>query len=487
MDREIRRDPERYVGYRITDSWDEIVETLQGAPVSTDTELGAHVREFKSMVRRDMDEIYTMLDDEQSQRQLLADRVNMLFRDRRAHAHTRHLIETEARMSREAWGRSKDASDLAHAEVMSLRTIVHAQMSEIRELQSADRSRQRAISDLLETDRGRRKEIRELRQLITVTALQDSRDLWGSLHSHSCIEQDFMKCKPLYFKGTEGVVELTQWFERMETVFRISNCSVENQINFRTSFTLLPGGHNMDGFAADPTKFKRYVGRLPDMIHGNIVASKPKTMQEALKWPLNLMDKRVSTIAERQAENKRSLKTLPKLSESQPQNRGKTTGRAYTDGFGVREMPTNTNNKKGTKSGSETYSFLRCGVSDTSEGMSQGLKTTNQPMKIIPIPWGNETLIIHGDKSNQGHKTRLHIISYSKTQEYRLKGCPVFLAHVTTNEVQDKSEKKRLEYVSIVGDFPEVFPEDLPGVPPTRQVEFQIDLVPGAAPVARAP
>ncbi|GJT47188.1 hypothetical protein Tco_0955903 [Tanacetum coccineum] len=143
MDREIRRDPERYVGYGITDSWDEIVETLQGAPVSTDTELGAHVREFESMVRRDTDEIYTMLDDEQSQRQLLAGRVNMLFR--------------------EAWGRSMDASDLARAEVMSLRTTVHAQMSEIRELQSADRSRQRAISDLLETDRGRREEMRELR------------------------------------------------------------------------------------------------------------------------------------------------------------------------------------------------------------------------------------------------------------------------------------------------------------------------------------
>ncbi|GJT04216.1 hypothetical protein Tco_0838678 [Tanacetum coccineum] len=69
MDRQIRRDPERYVGYGITDSWDEIVETLQGAPVSTDTELGAHMREFESMVRRDTDEIYTRLDDEQGQRQ----------------------------------------------------------------------------------------------------------------------------------------------------------------------------------------------------------------------------------------------------------------------------------------------------------------------------------------------------------------------------------------------------------------------------------
>ncbi|GJQ96945.1 hypothetical protein Tco_0008084 [Tanacetum coccineum] len=58
--------------------------------------------------------------------------------------------------------------------------------------------------------------------------------------ARECTYQDFMKCQPLYFKGTEGVVELTQWFERMETVFRISNCSVENQIKFSTC-TLLAG------------------------------------------------------------------------------------------------------------------------------------------------------------------------------------------------------------------------------------------------------
>ncbi|GKG07301.1 hypothetical protein Tco_0330270 [Tanacetum coccineum] len=68
-----------------------------------------------------------------------------------------------------------------------------------------------------------------------------------------------------------------------------------------------------------------------------------------------------------------------------------------------------------------------------------------------------------------------------------LKGCLVFLAHVSTKEIEDKSEKKRLEDVPIVQDFPEVFLEDLSGLPPTRQVEFQIDLIPGAAPVARAP
>ncbi|GJR86282.1 putative reverse transcriptase domain-containing protein [Tanacetum coccineum] len=67
------------------------------------------------------------------------------------------------------------------------------------------------------------------------------------------------------------------------------------------------------------------------------------------------------------------------------------------------------------------------------------------------------------------------------------KGFLIFLAHVTAKEVEDKSEKKRLEDVPIVRDFLEVFPEDFPGLPPTRQVEFQIDLVPGVAHVARAP
>nr|GFC68668.1 putative reverse transcriptase domain-containing protein [Tanacetum cinerariifolium] len=107
--------------------------------------------------------------------------------------------------------------------------------------------------------------------------------------------------------------------------------------------------------------------------------------------------------------------------------------------------------------------------------------------KIVRIPWGNETLIIHGDGSNQGNATRLSIISGTKTEKYVMKGFPVFLAHIITKEVEDKSKKKRLEDVPIVRNFPEVFPEDLLGLPQTRPVEFQIDLVHGAAPVARAP
>nr|GFD21695.1 hypothetical protein [Tanacetum cinerariifolium] len=96
----------------------------EGAPVSIDTELGGYMREFETRVRQDTEEIYMRLDDKQTERQLLVGRLNMLFRDRRAYAYTRHLMETEARMSREAWVRSTDASDLVRGKVMSLCTTV---------------------------------------------------------------------------------------------------------------------------------------------------------------------------------------------------------------------------------------------------------------------------------------------------------------------------------------------------------------------------
>nr|GFB81940.1 hypothetical protein [Tanacetum cinerariifolium] len=203
VDREIMRDPEREVGYGITDSWDEIVETLQGAPVSTDTELGGYV--------------------------------------------------------------------------MSLRTTMLGQMSEIRELQAVDRRRQTVISELLRIDHRRSTEISELRTALQgqVTALQGqvtalqaqklmaprrttrssadqetvnatmvtnaqlqamidqgviatlaARDALRSTNgddSHNsktgvrrteratreCTYTDFLKCQPLPFKGTEGVASLS--------------------------------------------------------------------------------------------------------------------------------------------------------------------------------------------------------------------------------------------------------------------------------------
>ncbi|GKB30114.1 putative reverse transcriptase domain-containing protein [Tanacetum coccineum] len=107
--------------------------------------------------------------------------------------------------------------------------------------------------------------------------------------------------------------------------------------------------------------------------------------------------------------------------------------------------------------------------------------------KIVRVPYGNEILIVQRDKGDKEKKSTLSIISCVKAQKYMEKGCQLFLAQVMVKESKDESREKRLEDVPTVRDFPEVFPEDLPGLPSVRQVEFQIDLVPGVAPVARAP
>ncbi|GJZ83140.1 hypothetical protein Tco_0648313, partial [Tanacetum coccineum] len=106
--------------------------------------------------------------------------------------------------------------------------------------------------------------------------------------------------------------------------------------------------------------------------------------------------------------------------------------------------------------------------------------------KIIRIPYGDDVLVIEGDGCNGGSKSKLSIISCTKTQKYIQKGCPFYLAQVMTKGFNDESGEKRLEDVPIVWDFLEVFLEDLPRFPPTRQVKFQIKLVPGATPVVRS-
>ncbi|GJV53938.1 putative reverse transcriptase domain-containing protein [Tanacetum coccineum] len=283
-------------------------------------------------------------------------------------------------------------------------------------------------------------------------------------------------------------------------------------------------------------KIEKYVGGLPDMIHGSVVASKPKTMQDAVEIATELMDKKIRTFSKRQTESKRKGGNAP--------------AKVYAVGHGGTNPDSNVmtgtfllNNRYASilfdtgadRSFMSTASSSQIDITPTTldhycdvelaDGRIIGLNTIlrgctlnilNHPFnidlmptelgsfdaiigmdwlvkyqaiivcaeKIVRIPWGNETLIVHGDRRNRGNEVRLHIISYTKTQEYMLKGCPVFLANVTTKETEDDSEKTQVEDVPIVQNFPDVFPEDLLGLPPTRQVEFQIDLIPGAAPVA---
>ncbi|GJT36200.1 putative reverse transcriptase domain-containing protein [Tanacetum coccineum] len=186
-------------------------------------------------------------------------------------------------------------------------------------------------------------------------------------------------------------------------------------------------------FPEESDKVERYVGGLPDNIHDSVMASKPKTMQDAIEFATELMDKKILAYAERQTENKRKFDDISRNNQNhQQQNKRQNTGRAYAAGNGDKK-----------------------------------------PYE------GSKPLCPNSDE----HGSRLNIISCTKTRKYLLKGCHVFLAHVTINETGVKSKDKQLQDVPIVKDFP----EDLPRLPHTRQVEFHIDLVPGAAPVARAP
>ncbi|KAI3819603.1 hypothetical protein L1987_13444 [Smallanthus sonchifolius] len=79
--------------------------------------------------------------------------------------------------------------------------------------------------------------------------------------------------------------------------------------------------------------------------------------------------------------------------------------------------------------------------------------------------------------------TMPNVISMMKAESYMRRGCEAYLAYVIDNRMKTKE----LKDVPVVCSFPEVFPEDLPGLPPDREIEFQIDLLPGAEPVAKAP
>ncbi|GJU77957.1 putative reverse transcriptase domain-containing protein [Tanacetum coccineum] len=341
MDREIRRDPEREVGYGITDSWDEIVETLQGAP-------------------------------------------------------------TEARLSQEAWRRSMDASDLAYGEVMSLRTIVLGQMLEIRELHAADRRRRAMTSEMLKADHRRSEEMRELRtadrtrqqQLIqTLIMLQSLQGQVTILQGQVAALQGQKR----YQNGaTRSTPVTTTPAPTATTTTSVTNAQLQAMIdqgvsaalaardanrNGDDSHTSGTGGrrteritetvfpHNHDAayamtwadlrkkmtdkycprnkmkkleaelmFPEESDKIEMYVGGLPDMIHGNIVASKRKTMQEAVEMATELMDKKVIIMAERQAENKKKFENTSRNNQNQQQqNKRQNTGRAYTTGTGERK------------------------------------------------------------------------------------------------------------------------------------------------------
>ncbi|GKA23221.1 putative reverse transcriptase domain-containing protein [Tanacetum coccineum] len=384
----------------------------------------------------------------------------------------------------------------------------------------------------------------------------------------------------------EGRTSHTARFEKIESIFHISSCTVECQIKYVTCTLLgsaltwwnshvktighdaayeMPSRTLMKMMTACIVKSGKYRGGLPDMIQGNVMSSKPKMMQEAIKFANDLIDQKIPTFTERQAKKKRKLDNNPRDNQAQQQPfKRQNVARAYTVRPGEKKEYGGTlpflhqsgnseahgrayaleGDKENPDSNLVTGTFLlnnryasilfdtdadRSFVStafsslidiipttlniyydvELADGKITGVNTIirgctlnflNHPFnidlmpielgsfdiiigmdwlslyytvivydeKIVHVPFGNETLIIRGDGSNHGNESRLNIISYTKTHKYLLKGCHVFLAHITKKKTEEKSEEKRLENVPIVRDFLKVFPEDLLRVPPTR-------------------
>ncbi|GJS53412.1 putative reverse transcriptase domain-containing protein [Tanacetum coccineum] len=192
--------------------------------------------------------------------------------------------------------------------------------------------------------------------------------------ARECTYPDFLKCQPLNFKGTEGVVGLTQWFEKMESVYSISNCTVACQVKFATctlqgnaltwwnshvKTTTPEAAHAMpwrtlkkmmtDKYCPrgeikklefemwNLKQVKTYIGGMPDPDPGrSVMATKPKTMQDAIEFATKLMDKKINTWAERQADNKRKSDDTARNNQNQQPNKRQNTGRAYAAGNGDR-------------------------------------------------------------------------------------------------------------------------------------------------------
>nr|GEX41086.1 reverse transcriptase domain-containing protein [Tanacetum cinerariifolium]GEX41582.1 reverse transcriptase domain-containing protein [Tanacetum cinerariifolium] len=289
-----------------------------------------------------------------------------------------------------------------------------------------------------------------------------------------CFYADFMKCQPLNFKGTEGVVSLTRWIEKMESVFQISGCAIKNQGKIKKLEIEL---WNLKVKGSDvPTYIKRF--QEPTLI--------------CIKFVANETEKITNNMGS--GEKKPYEGSLPKCTRSSGNTNVVNAQRDNRENLkgNVRNAE-----KKGSASRNLDSNVIMGNSYDVelADGKIIGNRVVSTrchavivcDKKLVRVPYRNETLIFRDDKSNDGKESRLTIISCSKAQEYMAKGCQIFLAHISAKKEEDKLEGKQLKDIPIVRDFPEVLPENLPGLPPTRLVEFQIDLIPRAAPVARAP
>nr|GEV49126.1 retrovirus-related Pol polyprotein from transposon 17.6 [Tanacetum cinerariifolium] len=457
----------------------------------------------------------------------VGERVDLLMEDMIAHQKTIQIMKDEAYAAREAWahsiGLSQAASDTDGRDSLSngrykTRDGCYAGRVVSTARIMAPVTRQ-GLSTLPNNTNPNNMTPESVYSMIDQALLRNSTNEEGSHSSHEdnqrnvqterpCFYADFMKFQPLNFKGTEGVVSLTRWIEKMESVCQISGCAVENQVKFATCTmldaaltwwnsqirSLGPDAYSMTWevkennvsayierfqeltlictkFVADETEnIDKYVRGHPDNIYGSVKASKPKTLDETIELANDLMDQKLRTYAERQSNNKRKADDSFKNNHGHQQQtiKRQNIARVYNIGTGhfKRDCP-KLKNKDGEKINAPGWVYT---VGNTEK---RGNASRDPDSNVV-----TGTFLLNNRYASVLFDTGVDRSFISTAFSSLIDIVPTPLGN---------SYDVKLADVKIVGDNPEVFPKDLLSLPPARPLEFQIDLIPGAAPVARAP
>ncbi|GKC81607.1 putative reverse transcriptase domain-containing protein [Tanacetum coccineum] len=335
-----------------------------------------------------------------------------------------------------------------------------------------------------------------------------------------------MSCQSINFKGSEGAIRLIRWFERTESVFSRSNCIKDCKVKFAT----------------DSEKMMEvFIGGLPRSIEGNVTASKPHTLEESINIAQRLMDQDLALssviLATKLGHLTKNCRNKGPAIESNllpvtvtchacgekghyaNQCRKTTNNNAQGRAYMLRDRNAHQDPNVVTgmfllnqhlarvlfDSGADK-SFVSISLASmlnippitidtfydiemadenlvSTNTVIQGCTLTllNQPLEIdlMPIKLDSFDVVIGMDWLSKYHA---RIIYEEKVVHISINGETLII-----RVMENKSDEKRLEDIPVVREFPEVFLKDLLGLPPVHQVEFQIDLIPGVAPVARAP
>ncbi|GJU90453.1 putative reverse transcriptase domain-containing protein, partial [Tanacetum coccineum] len=341
VDAEARRQGISEVRYGIRDTWVDPAEATPEIAPMTLGEVNIRVTELAKLHEHDTHDLYALLEDAQEGRTRISQRVtidsqrvDLLMEDRIAHQETILIVEEEAYASREAWAHAIGLSQAVHFELQTHREQM--QQAELAELRETDRRRQAQMVETLRVMRDMRREMSDMQaELLALRGQQRARQPGpdARIPDHQDASGDADR--------TEGVVGLTRWIEKMESVFNISGCAIENQVKFATCtllgaaltcgmgeikkleielWNLKVKGNDVPTYtehfqeltlictkfvANETEKVDKYISGLPDNIYGNVKSARPKTLDETIELANDLMDQKLRTYAERQTDNKR--------------------------------------------------------------------------------------------------------------------------------------------------------------------------------------